>query len=206
MTQSKPRRALIVIDVQREYVTGDLKIEYPDVQLSLRNIGRAMDAARAHQVPVIVVQQSAPASSPLFAKGSAGWELHEVITSRPHDHRLEKALPSAFAGTQLMTWLKEHQVDTISVVGYMTHNCVDSTVKEALHAGLAVECLSDATGSVRYENRAGSASARTIHETVHVVLQSRFAAVLSTDEWLRALAGELVPVRDTIFGSSRRTS
>jgi nicotinamidase-related amidase len=29
------RRALIVIDVQNEYVTGDLPIEFPDVQTSL---------------------------------------------------------------------------------------------------------------------------------------------------------------------------
>lgn len=35
----KPRRALIVIDVQNEYVTGKLPIEYPDVRLSLRNLG-----------------------------------------------------------------------------------------------------------------------------------------------------------------------
>ncbi|EQD52965.1 hypothetical protein B1A_12544, partial [mine drainage metagenome] len=31
---NKPRRALIVIDVQNEYVTGNLPIEYPDIHLS----------------------------------------------------------------------------------------------------------------------------------------------------------------------------
>ena len=65
-----PRRALIVIDAQNEYVTGDLPIEYPDVQTSLANIGRAMDAARAAGVPVVVVQHLAPAGSPVFARGS----------------------------------------------------------------------------------------------------------------------------------------
>jgi nicotinamidase-related amidase len=49
---SSPRRALIVIDVQNEYVTGDLPIEYPDVNVSLANIGRAIDAAARHDVPV----------------------------------------------------------------------------------------------------------------------------------------------------------
>ena len=34
-----PRRALIVIDVQNEYVSGDLPIEYPDIHSSLANIG-----------------------------------------------------------------------------------------------------------------------------------------------------------------------
>ena len=50
-----PRRALVVIDVQNEYVTGDLPIEFPNVQSSLANIGRAMDALedlKAHEMPV----------------------------------------------------------------------------------------------------------------------------------------------------------
>ncbi len=54
-----PRRALIVVDVQNEYVAGGLRIEYPPVEASLRNIGSAMDAAAAAGIPVIVVQQMA---------------------------------------------------------------------------------------------------------------------------------------------------
>ena len=77
-----PRRALIVIDVQNEYVTGDLPIEYPDVQTSLANIGRAIDAAHAAQIPVVVVQNFTPAGSPIFARGSEGAELHRVVASR----------------------------------------------------------------------------------------------------------------------------
>jgi nicotinamidase-related amidase len=46
------KRALIVIDVQNEYVTGKLRIEYPDVQTSLANIGQAMDAARDAGIPI----------------------------------------------------------------------------------------------------------------------------------------------------------
>ncbi|HET6338351.1 MAG TPA: isochorismatase family protein [Polyangiales bacterium] len=71
MTTTPPRRALIVIDVQNEYVTGDLPIEYPDVGLSLRNIGRAIDAAHAQRIPVVVVQNTAPAGAPIFVKDKA---------------------------------------------------------------------------------------------------------------------------------------
>lgn len=42
------RRALIVIDVQNEYVTGNLPIEYPPLDVSLANIGRAIEIGRAH--------------------------------------------------------------------------------------------------------------------------------------------------------------
>jgi nicotinamidase-related amidase len=201
---SNIRRALVVIDVQNEYISGNLLIEYPDVRLSLANIGKAMDAARAAGIPVVVVRNTAPAGAPLFDRGTHGWQLHEVVTSRPHDHLVEKSLPSAFAGTNLAEWIAEHRIDTLTVAGYMTHNCVASTVLHALHAGLAVEVLHDATGSVSYANRAGEASARQIHDAFSVVFQSRFAAVLETGEWVALLAGGQAPERDSIFASNQR--
>ncbi|HEX3638002.1 MAG TPA: cysteine hydrolase family protein [Paraburkholderia sp.] len=199
-----PRRALIVIDVQNEYVTGDLPIEYPDVQTSLANIGRAMDAARTAGVPVVVVQNFAPATSLLFARGSVGAELHPVVGSRPHDHYVEKSLPSAYAGTDLGAWLAAREIDTLTVIGYMTHNCDASTVFHALHDGLAVEFLADATGSVPYENSAGFASAQDIHRVFSVVLQSRFAAVASTEQWIAAVKSGAPLERSNIYASNQK--
>ncbi|WP_322014962.1 isochorismatase family protein [Paraburkholderia sp. J12] len=201
---SNPRRALIVIDVQNEYVTGDLPIEYPPVETSLAHIGRAIDAARAAAVPVVVVQNFAPAGAPIFARGSVGAELHPVVASREHDHYVEKLLPSAFAGTGLAGWLAERGIDTITVAGYMTHNCDASTVFEATHAGLKVEFLKDATGSVPYENDAGFASAEEIHRVFSVVMQSRFAAVVSTDAWIAAVEASAPLAGDNIYASNQR--
>ena len=201
---SQPRRALIVIDVQNEYVTGNLLIEYPAINLSLANIGKAMDAATEAGIPIIVVQQYAPAESPIFAQGSNAWELHEVVRTRTWQHYFEKKLPSAFAGTDLAAWLSENKIDTLAVSGYMTHNCVDSTIKHAFHNGLAVEYLSDASGSLPYANKAGSASAEEIHRTFSVVMQARFAAVASTDEWINLLHSNGVAERDGIYKSHQR--
>ncbi|MEX3962493.1 cysteine hydrolase family protein [Paraburkholderia sp. EG286B] len=201
---ANPRRALVVIDVQNEYVSGDLPIEYPPIETSLANIGRAIDAARAAGVPVVVVQNVAPADSPLFARGSVGAELHPVVASRERDHYVEKALPSAFAGTDLKAWLAGRGIDTLTVVGYMTHNCDASTVFEATHAGLAVEFLADATGAVPYANEAGTASAEEIHRAFSVVMHTRFAAVVSTDAWLAAVEKGMPLARDNIYASNQR--
>ena len=139
-----------------------------------------MDAAVAAGVKVVVVKQMAPENSPIFAKGSHGGDLHPEIARRPRDHYVEKTPPSAFTGTDLEDWLRANHIDTIAVVGYMTHNCDLSTIIHAVHMGFAVEFLSDASGSVPYANSAGYASAEDIHRVVSVVLQSRFAAVLKT--------------------------
>ncbi|HSC00171.1 MAG TPA: cysteine hydrolase family protein [Burkholderiaceae bacterium] len=200
------RRALVVIDVQNEYVDGGMPIEYPPLSQSLPNIGKAIDHARRSGIAVVVVQHIAPAGSPLFASGTHGAQLHEVAARRPHDHFIAKDLPSAFANTNLKAWIAARRIDTLTVVGFMTHNCVDSTIRHALHAGLKVEFLHDASGSVPYANRAGRVSAQEIHHAFSVVLQSRYAAVLSTDEWVRAVTLGVEPERDTVYYSHLRAT
>lgn len=199
-----PKRALIVIDVQNEYFTGGLPIEYPDPLKTVANIGIAMDTACAAGIPVIVVQQTAPAGSPLFAIDTDGWQLHLVVASRPRDHYVRKTLPSAYPETDLAQWLQAREIDTLTVVGYMTHNCDASTINHALHYGTAVEFLHDASGAVPYRNQAGFASAEEIHRVFSVVLQSRFAAVMSTQEWIDIVKTGEVPARDNIYKSNQR--
>jgi nicotinamidase-related amidase len=198
------KRALIVIDVQNDYVGGNLPIEYPPVELSLANIGRAMDGARGAGIPVVVVQNILPESAPFMARGTHGAQLHPTVASRGHDHFIEKGMPGAFTGTDLEEWLRGQGVDTVTIAGYMTHNCDLATALQAMHLGFGVEFLSDATGSLPYANRAGSATGEEIHRVMTVVLQARFAAVLTTKEWLDVLAGGAPPERDTIFASNRR--
>ncbi len=196
-------RALVVIDVQNEYDTGALRIVHPPLDDALANIARAMDAARAAHIPVVVVQQHLPAAAPVFAAGSPSWELHPVVASRPHDHLVRKALPGAFTGTGLEQWLRDRGADTVTLVGFMTQMCVDTTARQAAHAGLTAEVLGDATGTVNYSNDAGSVSAEDLHVTTLTVLHSRIAAVASTEEWVGALEdGRPLPV-GSLLASAR---
>ncbi|MET0349398.1 MAG: cysteine hydrolase family protein [Rhizobacter sp.] len=204
MTTTPPRRALVVIDVQNEYIDGRFRIEYPSVATSLPWIERAMDASAEAGIPVVVVQHVLDADAPIFARGSRGVELHPAIGGRHRDHLVHKTLPSCFTGTDLQDWLTARGIDTLAIVGYMTHNCDDSTTREAMHRGYRVEVLSDATGSLPYANSAGIASAEQIHRTTLVVLQSTFAAVVTTAEWLSAVAGGEALAPDNIFASNQR--
>ncbi len=180
-------RALLVVDVQGEYDGGALPIAYPPPHTSLANVRRAVDAASARGIPLLIVQQTGPADAPAFAKGSPGWQLLDVLNGVGADLAVEKALPSAFAGTPLQNWLQATGVDTLTLVGFLTHNCIDSTAREALHRGYRVEVLADATGTVALRNPVGTAAAEDLYRHTLLVLQSRFAAVLNTAEWEKSL-------------------
>jgi nicotinamidase-related amidase len=189
------KRALVVVDVQNEYVTGSLPVVYPAPYVSLPNIGAAMDAAARAGVPVVVVQHSAPAASPVFAHGSHGFALHETVAARPYDHLVQKTMPSSFVGTDLGAWLTKQGVDTITIVGYLTQTCDESTARDAVHLGYRVEFLSDATGAIPLANRAGVLSAEESHRAGLVVMQSFFASVATTAQWIEAVRTGAEPGR-----------
>lgn len=197
-----PRRALIVIDVQNEYFTGNMPIEYPPVETSLPNILSAIKTAQGSGVPVIVVQHDAPEASPLFAQGSNGWQLHPAISEVAADHRINKGMADVFAQTDLKEWLTANNIDTLSITGYMTHNCNAATVYHAAHEGYQVEFLSDATGALPYENAGGKASAEEIHRVFSTVFHSNFAAVVTTEKWIDAVNSRSALEPDNIYVSN----
>jgi nicotinamidase-related amidase len=182
------KRALIVIDVQNEYFDGALPISDPPPETSLANVGRAMDAAASAGVPVIVVRHGdTDPSSEMFREGTHAWELHPEIDRRARDHLIDKHLPGSFTGTPLESILTAAGVDTVAITGYMTHMCVDTTSRQAAHLGLAVEILSDATGTLPLENSGGTASGEELHRATLVAQGQFFADVVSTDDWLRRI-------------------
>jgi len=187
---TNPRRALILIDVQQQYFDGTLEIHYPPHADSLPRILAAIDAAEASGIPIVAFQHSGGEGAPLFAPGTPEFELHPDIEARATDEwtRITKSYSSVYAGTGLAEWLRERDLDTVTLVGYMTNNCVLASSVEAEFLGFTTEVLSDATGAINIANAAGFASAQTVHTTIMALLNSNLATVATTEAWTAALA------------------
>ncbi|HXX54541.1 MAG TPA: cysteine hydrolase family protein [Methanoregula sp.] len=180
------KEGLLVIDVQNEYFSGKMPVTYPPG--SLANILRAMDAARAANIPVIVIQHVSPSpDSATFRPGTEGWELHPEVKKRPHDVLITKALPGSFTGTDLGPWLREHEIGSLVISGYMTQMCCDTTARQAFHEGYTVKFLSDATGTLTISNAAGTIAAADLHRAILVTQQMRFSQVITTAAWIASL-------------------
>lgn len=178
--------ALLVIDVQNEYFSGKLPITFPHG--SIVNILQAMDASHAARIPVVVIQHAnRSAGAAAFVPGAPGFELHPEVTKRPHDVLIEKTLPGSFTGTGLDAWLKEHKIDTVTIAGYMTQMCCDTTARQAFHRGYTVKFLSDATGTLSITNSAGTISDADLHRAILVTQQMRFSQVMTTRDWVASL-------------------
>lgn len=179
-------RALLVIDVQREYFEGALPISYPAGHLE--QILRVMDCAASAKVPTAVIRHhQADPDSPIFRLNSEMWELHPEVAQRPRDILIDKQLPGSFTNTPLEDWLRQVGADTVSIAGYMTHMCCDTTARQAFHKGYQVEFLRDATGTLDVENEAGSATAEQLQTSILVAQQMFISEVISTEKWISRL-------------------
>lgn len=177
-------RALLVIDVQREYFDGAFPITHPTGHLE--NILQVMDQAADCQIPTAVIRHHQPdPESPVFRKDSPMWELHDEVASRPRDILIDKQLPGSFTHTGLKAWLESVGADTVSIAGYMTQVCCDTTARQAFHHGMKVEFLRDATGTLDVSNDAGSVTAEELHRSILVAQQMFISEVLDREEWTR---------------------
>lgn len=179
-------RALLVIDVQNEYFTGLMPVTHPAGHLDA--VLKVMDAATVAKVPVVVIRHAIPdPNAPVFRHGTPGWELHTEVAKRKFDHLVDKHLPGSFTGTDLGEFLQSRGIDTVTICGYMTQQCCDTTARQAKHLGYTVEFLSDATGTLALTNAGGSATAEELHRATLVAQAVFMAEVLDSKSWVARL-------------------
>lgn len=203
---STPRRALVLVDIQREYVDGPLEVQHPPHADSLATIVEAIDVATAAGIPVVAVQHVAGEGAPVFDPTTERYRLHPLVEERRTEEwkSVTKRFGTVFAGTDLLAWLRERDVDTVTYVGYMTNNCILASAAESETHGLSAEVLSDATGAIHLANAAGSASAETVHTTLMTILHSNLAAVATTSAWSDAVAAGTALPKDNLVESALR--
>jgi nicotinamidase-related amidase len=93
----------------------------------------------------------------------------------------------SFTGTGLEEWLRERGISTVTIAGYMTHMCCDTTARQAVHRGFEVEFLSDATGTLPLSNSAGRVTAEELHRSILCAQQMMLCEVMPSSEWIARL-------------------
>jgi nicotinamidase-related amidase len=178
-------RALVVIDVQNDYFPGG---RYPlvGIDAAAAQVARALATARTRGDTVIHVRHEAiEADAPFFVAGTPGAAIHALAL--PHDHEtvVVKHQVNAFRDTPLGTLLAEHGIGHLTIVGAMSHMCIDAATRAAADLGYAVTLLHDAcaTRDLAFDGR--TAAAADVQTAFMAALDGTYAKVISTDAWLR---------------------
>lgn len=171
------KTAVVFIDYQNEYRSGPLAL--PDEPTASAAAHRLRAWADRVGIPVIHVLHRAPATAPIFAPDSLGAAPIEGLAPRSDEMVVYKHLPSAFTGTDLLEGLRARGIETLLIAGYMTHNCVDSTAREAFHLGYRVAVVADASATRDLPGRDGKTiPAALVHAAVLAGLGDRIAEIV----------------------------
>ena len=80
----------------------------------------------------------------------AAWHARSPVaplTPHPGETVIEKTLANSFVGTELEEVLARSGRKNLIVIGFMTHNCVSSTVRAAKDRGYTITVVAPATAT-----------------------------------------------------------
>jgi nicotinamidase-related amidase len=165
------KTALILIETQNEWMHADGKLRklvVKDETLLLKSVGnieKILNIARKNNVTVAHVGLRFEKGYPELANGKSG--LRKAIpnagtfpvnefgsqfyqTVKPLETEFVvtgRIGASGFAGSNLDVFLRNNKIETLFLVGYATHVCVESTLREAHDKGYNTFLISDATSA-----------------------------------------------------------
>lgn len=132
-------QALVVVDVQRAFVSGPDAV--PDHARLLRATNQLLDRARSAGALVVFLQNDGPEGAP-DAPGTEGWVL--ALAVQPGEAALRKSEDDGFAETDLEARLRNVGAETIAVCGVQSEMCVAATARTAMDRGFQVLLAHDA--------------------------------------------------------------
>ncbi|BAL75834.1 cysteine hydrolase family protein [Bradyrhizobium cosmicum] len=170
---------LVLIDIQNEYRSGPLAL--PDAEPAIAVAAKLLARTRQSGAAIFHIAHRGRAGS-LFDREAERGAIVSSLTPLAGEPVIEKALPNAFAGTDLQASIAATGRTNIVLAGFMTHMCVSSTARAALDLGLRTTIAADACATRDLpDGRGGALSARTVHEVALAELSDRFAIVTQGD-------------------------
>ncbi len=141
------KTALLIIDIQNDYFPGG-KMELVNMEQVTAVAHRVIEHARAAKHSIFHIQHIFKNSdAPFFVANTDGVKLHKSIQQLAGESHIVKPTPNSFNETDLDAQLKKQGIDTLIIIGAMTHICIDATAKAATDLGYKVIVISDASAT-----------------------------------------------------------
>lgn len=191
-----PEKAVIVIDMLNDFVTGALA--NPAGEAITPNIAALIDYARSqHWMVVFANDAHLPGDyeekvwGPHALAGTPGADVIPELAPRDGDNVLPKRFYSSFFETGLTSLLRQNGVTEVILTGQHTNICVRHTSSDAFNNGFEITVPRDATAMFRLPDHT-DADYETLQQDALDYLVNVYAANITTVE---ALTGS--PVRET---------
>jgi nicotinamidase-related amidase len=184
------RPALIVIDMLKAFTNPEMMLG-ANLDNEISAIKPLLKAAHDRKIPVIfstVIYEDADLKDAgiwalkqkgvvTLKKGTDGVEVDDRLEFGKTDTLLVKKYASCFFGTDLVSRLMAHNVDTLIITGCTTSGCVRATAVDACQTGFRPVVVREAVG-----DRSAAAHDQSLFD-----LNAKYADVVGLEEALQYL-------------------
>ncbi|MDD1959709.1 MAG: cysteine hydrolase family protein [Pseudomonas capeferrum] len=178
------KQALIIIDIQNDYFPGG-KWTLDGAEQAADNAARLLSAARDRGDLVVHVRHEfESADAPFFAPQSPGAAIHAKVEPVAGEPVLLKHKVNAFLGTGLKDTLDQHGVQALTIIGSMSHMCIDAATRAAADFGYEVTVAHDACATLPLDFNGKQVPAAHVHDSAMAALAFAYAKVVKTDDLL----------------------
>lgn len=178
------KQALILVDIQNDYFAGGKwPLSGPDA--AAEKAARLLKAFRgAGDLVVHIRHEAADADAPFFVAGTPGADIHPSVANLAGEPVIVKHHINSFRDTGLKAVLDQHGIDTLVIVGSMSHMCVDGVVRAAVDFGYDTTVIHDACATLDLEFDGVKVPAAQVHAAFMAALAFGYAKVVSAAEFL----------------------
>jgi nicotinamidase-related amidase len=191
--------ALIVVDMQNDFVRVGAPLEVPDARETIEVHLELLEWFRSRRRPIVFTRFVAGPAPTLMWKWSpviapptrCCWPgiqraygdvegkrectaVIDELAPRQNEHQVEKFGYNGFHRTRLTDLLHAHHVDTVLITGTVTQICVEDTARGAFHEGFQAAIVSDAVSSYAPE----------LHKASLQTLAMKYGRVVSASDAL----------------------
>ncbi|HRY30497.1 MAG TPA: cysteine hydrolase [Elusimicrobiota bacterium] len=150
-----PRKALLVVDVQEDFIgtTCPPTRKYKNSDALIATINKTIEVSRARNYPVVYIRQeyeglwARTIAKTLFGgrglPGRPGTQIDKRVAV-VSDAIFPKRIGDAFSNPSLSDFLVKNQVDELILTGLDAQHCVHATARGALNRGYKVTAVTDA--------------------------------------------------------------
>ncbi len=168
--------ALILIDCQQTYREGVMQLT--GVEPALEEAAALLQRFRAAGRPVIHIRHDAGAGTPYDVSAPIG-QIADIVAPKDGEPVITKNYPSSFEKTSLKEELDKLGIKNLTLTGFMTHVCVNSTARAAFNMGYLSTVVANATATRALPNpTGGEVPASALHDASLAALSDMFAIVV----------------------------
>ncbi|MBM6619629.1 isochorismatase family protein [Bacillus suaedaesalsae] len=151
------------------------------------NIARLQEVWRQKNGTIIYTKHlSLQPKSPLHHTNKEGTAFKEQIKPIPSEKIFTKNVNSGFIGTELQTYLNDHQLKSVVITGLSTQHCVSTTTRMSGNLGFQTFLVHDAIAAFEIKDANGKIHPpESVQELELAMLHKEFATIVTTEEILQ---------------------